>query len=285
MAQQTCSQLQADIARSNAPNTGFNFNNLTPAGLVSSIGDAFGSRNKTQSFNTNINNTSISTTDIKNIFNNCSNMSSSTQINNISSSPECLDSVGRLCNGNFECIRNLTSVSGINQENNKTVNQDCIINSLIRTISSKNVSMENAAQLLLLQEAKGLMTSNDNLTSNCNQVNNNITSNAFLSAIANCANKSASEQINTITACGNNISGTIQRNQGNSIFKCYVEQGLFSEDTIGVKSFNKALLRTTQKADSSMSSMSSIMIIVVLIILGIVGYIMYQNKKKQHMQQ
>lgn len=284
MAQQTCSQLQANIANSNAPDTGFNFNNLTPGGLITSLGNAFGSRNKSQTFNTNINNTSISTTDIKNIFNSCSNVSSTTQKNNITSSPECLSQVGKICNGNFACIKDLTTVSGINQENNQTVNQDCIINSLIKTISSKDVSMENAAQLLSLQESKGLMTSNENLTSNCNQVNNNISSNAFLNAITNCSNKSASEQINTLTACGINVSGTKQNNTGNNVFKCYVEQGIFTEDNIKVKSFNKANIATKQKADSSMSSMSSIMIIVVLIILGIVGYIMYKKKQQQQLQ-
>lgn len=280
MAQQTCSQLQADIANSNAPKTGFDFNNLTPGGLVTSLGNAFGSRNKSQTFNTNINNTSISTSDIKNIFNSCSNVSSATQKNNISSSLDCLNQVGKICNGNFACIKDLTTVSGINQENNQTVNQDCIVNSLIKTISSKDIGMENAAQLLTLQESKGFMTSNDNLTSNCNQVNNNISSSTFLNAIANCSNKSASEQINTITACGINVSGTKQNNTGNNLFKCYVEQGLFTEDNIKIKSFNKANITTKQKADTSMSSMSSVMISVVFIILGIVGYMMYKKKQR-----
>lgn len=285
MAQNACKELQAAIANSNAPSTGFNWNNLTPGGLVTALGNAFGSHNQTQTFNTNINNTSISTTDIQNIFNNCSNISSSIQQNNISSSPECILNVGKICNGDLACIKQLSTVSNVEQANNKTVNQDCIINSLIKTISSKDVSMENTAQLLTLQEAKGLMTHNENLTSNCNQVNNNLSSNSFLNSVNYCANKSASEQMNNIIACGNNISGINQKNQGDAIYKCYIEQGIFTENTMDVKSFNKALIETKQKADSSMSSMSSIVIVVVLVILGVVGYIMYQKKKKQQMQQ
>ena len=77
MAQQTCKQLQSDIADSNADKKGFDWNNLTPGGIIGSLGDAFGSRNKSQTFNTNINNTSISTTDITNIFNSCTNSSQS----------------------------------------------------------------------------------------------------------------------------------------------------------------------------------------------------------------
>jgi hypothetical protein len=46
MAQQTCRQIQADVANANASNNGFNWNNLTPGGLISAIGDAFGSKNK-----------------------------------------------------------------------------------------------------------------------------------------------------------------------------------------------------------------------------------------------
>lgn len=79
MAQQTCRQIQADVANANASDNGFNWNNLTPGGLITAIGDAFGSKNKSQSFNTNINNTSISTTDITNIFNTCTNASSTIQ--------------------------------------------------------------------------------------------------------------------------------------------------------------------------------------------------------------
>jgi hypothetical protein len=283
MAQNTCGQLQAAIANSNAPSSGFNWNNVTPGGLITSLGNAFGSHNQTQTFNTNINNTSISTTDITDIFNSCSNTSSAIQANNITSSPACIESVGKICNGNFACIKNLLSVSDVNQENSKTVNQDCLINSLIKTISSKDVSLENAAQLLTLQNAKGLMTHNENLTSNCNQVNTNISSNSFLNAISHCANKSASEQINNITACGNNVSGISQKNQGDEIYKCYIEQGIFTENNTNVKSFNKANITTKQKADSSMSSMFLIIIIIVFVISGVVAFIMIQNKKKQQM--
>ena len=147
MAQQTCKQLQADIANANASSDGFNFNNLTPGGFVSAIGDAFGSKNKSQTFNTNINNTSISSTDITNIFNTCTNASSSVQKNDITQSPECVDTIGKVCNGNLSCIMELSSVKDIKQTNNQTTKLNCIINNLLKTISSKEVNMENAAQL------------------------------------------------------------------------------------------------------------------------------------------
>lgn len=284
MAQNTCKALQAAIANSNAPQTGFNWNNITPGGMIDALGNAFGSHNQTQTFNTNINNTSISTTDIKNIVNSCSNSSSAIQQNSINMSPGCMESVGIACNHVPSCMKEMLSISDVSQENNNTVDQNCIINNLIKTISSKEVSMENAAQLLTLQEAKGLMTHNENLTSNCNQVNTNISSNSFLSSINHCVNKSATEQLNLINSCGN-ISGVSQNNIGNSIYKCYVEQGIFTENTMGVKSNNKANITTKQKADSSMSSMSSIMLLVVFVVLGVFVYIMYKKKQQQQMRQ
>lgn len=280
MAQQTCKQLQSDIADSNADKKGFDWNNLTPGGIIGSLGDAFGSRNKSQTFNTNINNTSISTTDITNIFNSCTNSSQSIQKNDLSQSPECLDTIGRICNGNIPCMIEMTTVKDIEQQNTQTVKLNCIINNLLKTISSKEVTMENAAQLSTLQKSSGLMTSNNSLTSNCNQVNNNISSNTFLNAITTCANEYSSQQLNTINACGS-LSKIKQKSNNDFFSKCYAGQGIFKEDIVKVKSFNKALISTDQKADTSMSSISSSIMIIVFVIIGIFAYSMYKKKKGQ----
>jgi hypothetical protein len=280
MAQQTCRQLQSAIANSNAPSDGFNWNNLTPGGLVSALGDAFGSRNQSQTFNTNINNTSISTTDITNIFNSCTNSTRTVQENNLSQTPECLDTIGRVCNGNLPCIIEMSTVRNIDQRNAQTVRLNCIINSLIKTISSKDVSMENAAQLNTLQNASGLMTSNSNLTSNCNQVNNNISSSNFLNAITTCANEFSLQQLNNINTCGN-LSNVSQSSTNDFFSECYASQGIFREDTVGVRSFNRADISTSQRADTSMSSMSSIIVIIVLVISGVIAFVMYKKKKAE----
>jgi hypothetical protein len=282
MAQQTCKQLQSAVANANGSSDGgFNLNNLTPGGLIDSIGNAFGSHNKSQTFNTNINNTSISTTDITNIFNSCSNKSSLTQTNSITQSPECILNAGKICNGNLNCIKNITTISDITQENSKSINQNCILNNLIKTIASKNVSMENTAQILAAQKASGLMTSNSNITSNCDEVNNNLTSHSFLSSITHCANETSSEQLNVLNTCGNtNIS---QKNTSNLLNNCYIKQGIYKEDKIGIKSFNKANISTTQKSDSSMSSASSFIIIIIFVVLGVFVFIMYKKKQNQQM--
>lgn len=284
MAQQSCNQLQSAIANMNASSNGFNWNNLTPGGLVSALGDAFGSRNRSQTFNTNINNTSISTTDITNIFNSCTNSSSVIQENNLTQSNECLDTIGRVCNGNLPCIMEMSTVRNIDQRNAQTVRLNCIINSLIKTISTKDVNMENAAQLSTLQNASGLMTSNSNLTSNCNQVNNNISTNRFLNAITTCANEFSTRQLNNINACGN-VSNVTQSATGDFFAECYASQGIFREDNTGVRSFNRADISTSQRADTSMSSMSSIIIVIVLVISGVIAFFMYKKKKGEAVSQ
>ncbi len=284
MAQQTCKQLQSDIANSNADKKGFDWNNMSVGGIVSSLGDAFGSRNKSQTFNTNINNTSISTTDITNIFNSCTNSSQSIQKNDLTQTPECLETIGRICNGNLPCLVEMSKVTNAEQQNTQTVKLNCIINNLLKTISSKEVSMENAAQLSTLQKASGLMSSNKSLTSNCNQVNNDISSNTFLNAITTCANEYSSQQINNINACGN-LSNVRQKSTNDFFSNCYASHGIFKEDTVKVKSFNKALINTDQKADTSMSSISSSIMIIVFVIIGIFAYSMYKKKKAQQMQQ
>lgn len=280
MAQQTCNQLQSAISNANASSTGFNWNNLTPAGLVDSLGNAFGSRNRSQTFNTNINNTSISTTDITNIFNSCTNSTNTLQENNLSQTPECLETIGRVCNGNIPCMIEMSTVRNVDQRNAQTVRLNCIINSLIKTISSKEVNMENAAQLSTLQNASGLMTSNSNLTSNCNQVNNDISSSNFLNAVTTCANEFSTKQLNNINTCGN-VSNVTQDSTNDFFGECYANQGIFREDTVGVRSFNKASISTSQRADTTISSMSSIIIIIVLVISGIFAFIMYKRKKAQ----
>jgi hypothetical protein len=280
MAQQTCRQIQADVANANASDNGFNWNNLTPGGLISAIGDAFGSKNKSQSFNTNINNTSISTTDITNIFNTCTNASSAIQKNDILQSPECIATIGKICNGNLQCITEMSSVKDIDQTNNQTVKLNCIINNLLKTISSKEVNMENVAQLSTLQKASGLMTSNSDLTSNCNQVNNDISSSNYLNAITKCANEYSTMQINTLNTCGN-VSNITQKSTNDFFSECYAGQEIFKEDTVSVKSFNKANIKTEQTADTSMSSASSLVIIIILVISGVLAFIMYKKKQAQ----
>jgi hypothetical protein len=280
MAQQTCKQLQADIADSNADKKGFDWNNLTPGGLITSLGDAFGSRNSSKTFNTNINNTSISSTDITNIFNSCTNSSESIQKNDLSQTPECIETIGKLCNGNLPCLVEMSKVTNVEQQNTQTIKLNCIINNLLKTISSKEVSMENAAQLSTLQKASGLMSSNKSLTSNCNQVNNEISSSSFLNAITTCANEYSSQQINNINACGN-LSNVRQKSTNDFFSNCYASQGIFKEDTVKVKSFNKALISTDQKADTSMSSISSSIVIIIFALVGIFAYSMFKKKKAQ----
>jgi hypothetical protein len=283
MAQQTCKQLQADIANSNADKKGFDWNNLTPGGIINSLGDAFGSRNNSKTFNTNINNTSISTTDITNIFNSCTNSSESIQRNDLSQTPECYETIGKLCNGNLPCLLEMSKVTDVEQQNTQTIKLNCIINNLLKTISSKEVSMENAAQLSTLQKASGLMSSNKSLTSNCNQVNNDISSSSFLNAITTCANEYSSQQINSINACGN-LSNVRQKSTNDFFSNCYASQGIFKEDTVKVKSFNKALISTDQKADTSMSSISSSIMIIIFALVGVFAFMMFKKKKAQQMQ-
>jgi hypothetical protein len=140
--------------------------------------------------------------------------------------------------------------------------------------------MENAAQLSTLQNASGLMTSNSNLTSNCNQVNNDISTDRFLNAITTCANEFSTRQLNNINACGN-ISNITQRATGDFFAECYASQGILREDNTGVRSFNRADISTSQRADTSMSSMSSIIIVIVLVISGVIAFFMYKKKKAQ----
>lgn len=283
MAQQTCRQLQADIANINADKKGFDWNNLTPGGIIDSLGDAFGSRNSSKTFNTNINNTSISTTDITNIFNSCTNSSESIQKNDLSQTSECLETISKICNGNLPCLLEMSKVTNVEQQNNQTVKLNCIINNLLKTISSKEVSMENAAQLSTLQKASGLMSSNKSLTSNCNQVNNEISSSSFLNAITTCANEYSSQQINNINACGN-LSNVRQKSTNDFFSNCYASQGIFKEDTVKVKSFNKALISTDQKADTRMASISSSIMIIILVLVGVFAFMMFKKKKAQQMQ-
>jgi len=287
MAQQTCRDLQADIAGLNGGKKGFDLNNLTPAGWIGQLGDAFGSKNNSQTFNTNINNTSISTTDITNIFNSCSNSSQLIQTNDLTQSPECIETISKACENTKDkllCMREMSTVRDIEQTNTKTIKQNCIINNLLKTISSKDVSMENAAQLDVLQKTGGLMTSNTSVTSNCNQVNNNISTNTFLNAITKCANEYSIQQINKINACGS-LSNVKQRSSSDFFSECYAGQGIFKEDIVKVKSFNKALLSTKQKADTSMVSIGSSILIIVILIVGVFVFIMIKKKKAQSVQQ
>jgi hypothetical protein len=87
-------------------------------------------------------------------------------------------------------------------------------------------------------------------------------------------------QINTLNTCGN-VSNITQKSTNDFFSECYAGQEIFKEDTVSVKSFNKANIKTEQTADTSMSSASSLVIIIILVISGVLAFIMYKKKQAQ----
>lgn len=214
-------------------------------------------RNKTEN---NINNTNVqyldlSAKDIINISNSCSNIASGSQTNVINQDSSCITAAFDICRRkddiiDYKCLeiqKKSVELKNISQSNIADVKVSCQMNNLIKTISSKAATVDNAAAVVAAQKASGIGSQATANTSNCNEVRTDMSSQAYTTLIMNCANQIANKQSNAYSACNGN--GVDQSNNANLMNSCLASNNVFSENIMSsaVKSEFTAIVN--QKAD------------------------------------
>jgi hypothetical protein len=214
-------------------------------------------RNKTEN---NINNTSVtyldlSTKDILNISNSCSNIATGSQTNVINQDAKCIEAAYAVCKRkddtfDYKCIENQKSaveLKKITQSNVADIKVSCQMNNLIKKISSKTATIDNAAAVVAAQKASGIGSQATANTNNCNEVRTDMSSQTYTNLIMSCANEIANKQLNSFNACNGN--GVDQSNNADLMNSCLASNNIFSENIMSsiVKSEFKA--KIDQKAD------------------------------------
>lgn len=200
--------------------------------------------NKTNDMVRNIVNTNLSSCDITKISNDCKNTSASVQINEIDTT-QCK-----------YCENNLCTLKDITQRNIAEASQTCTIQSAIETLLKKKSSVDSQALAQVLQKSQNpLSGGNDTKIENCNVLNADMSSVAYMEQRSECANNLAIDQKNSLKACGSAID-VIQENQFKSLQSCLM--GTDVSKTEETKSDTKTKTETKTDQTSTGVDLSSI---------------------------
>lgn len=213
---------------------------LTPWGAVASMVSDLGSKNENLNQLRNITNIDLSNNDIINSINKCDNAFTGAQINKID-----------LTKCQY-CQLNGCTINGVTQTNVMENNQNCKVQSLIDLLMQKGDSVSNLATAKMLQDSSGIGTSNESKTDTCNYVNKNMSSNRYIQAIQECANKTSYTQTNVFDNCGSAFN-IIQSNTYKNFQDCVLEATTVASDTIKSDTVAKTETDTSQKADSGLN--------------------------------
>lgn len=220
--------------------------------------------NTTDNIVTNIIKNNLSSCEITNIENSCTNNVTATQFNNIDNT-KC-----KYCESH-EC-----SVSGVRQINKATVDQKCTIQASVNSLLKKTNSVDAQALAKVLQQANGLLSGDNSVRNeNCSVIDNNMSSNSYTNIISNCANNLEVDQQNSITFCGK-ITDTIQENAFDAAQSCIVGAGATSTNTADSSTTVKNELDVSQKStglDMGMMMIIAIIVVAVLVLGGGVYYL------------
>lgn len=263
--------------------------NLNP---ITAVGNAYGSKNDSDNAVVNLIKQNIKSISKTIVENKCSNISNTTQSNVYIQSPTCWTSMMESCrnsnNGGVAdpaCLKAMGELldnnKPVSQENINTASSVCEITSAIQAISQQEGSVQNAAVVASMQEAKGLLSGNKSDNFNCNDLNTNITNEQYITSLLSCYNETNLTQSNVLSGCNPNI--TSQVNKNNSVKNCLIKSGIISSNSQSsvVKNDSKAIddqKSTGLSLDMSGSSMIVIYVIIGLVIIGVIFYFYKKNK-------
>lgn len=220
--------------------------------------------NKAEELMRNIINVNMSSCDVTEIQNACSNSSATMQTNIIDNS-KC-----KWCE-THEC-----NIDGVTQTNASTINQRCIVQTAIETLLKKKSSIDAQALAKVLQKADGLLSGDNTVkTEKCNVLNTDLSSQRYLESLATCSNELSLDQNNHILFCGG-ITNVVQDNQYDAFQDCLSTLGV--QTTFDLEADTKIKQETGIEQESSgvtpLSSGISIVIscIICIMLSGVVAY-------------
>ena len=248
---------------------------------IKGIGDAINSKNDSDNTVINIIRQHFKNIQSTMIKNNCSNVSSLKQENRYKEDPICFTALIGACTvnkqqqTNIECVKEvlafLKNRPELTQTNKNVTTALCEINAAIQVIASQEATAQNAAILQSMQEAKGLLTNNKQASFNCNEVDQNISSEQYLKVLLECIAEDSKEQSNIVEGCYPNV--TAQLNDNSGVAKCLLTAGVLQSSAQTAGASNKGDISVSQTATgldigASLASLTPILIICAIVVIG-----------------
>lgn len=227
--------------------------------------------NTSDSLMRNIINMNLSTCDITKIAEDCANSVASLQANEIDNT-QC-----------EYCKTNLCEIKHITQEQIVKISQTCTIQSAIETLLNKKANVDTLALASVLQEAQSVLSGDNTFkTENCNVITPDLSTASYIEKIANCSNKMAVDQKNSLKFCGN-VTEIVQRNSLESYQDCLVSSDLYIKQDVQSEASTKQETVATQKTTgiTPMSSASLLICVCLLLLSSAAGAVVAYKMKKQ----
>lgn len=241
---------------------------FSPVGFI----EALGNKATKDEMTVNVTNMGLTMEDMIKIHDECKNEMSSDQVNKIVQSPECIKEYTALCGllsddkSKMECIKSMPKIENINQSNVLKSQMSCAINKVVDKLSQQSPTVDNVAKMITIQEQSGLMNKNESITSNCNEVNQNISSKSFLESVSNCINKVSAKQKNALKVCG--ASNITQSNTADMIGDCLVKSGITTKNIASPSVKSKFGSEGTQKSKNTMLFIILFVVIGIVVVIG-----------------
>lgn len=137
----------------------------------------------------------------------------------------------------------------ITQSNTLSAEQNCALDGALDLLNKAALDTNLMAVFQKVQEAKGLMSSNENNTNACNVVSTTVNSSVYSKAYQHCANQLNLAQSN-ISKC---VSSTDQANNATMTQTCMAKQGVQSSTDTAVAVTSNTQL-TTKSASSGLTT-------------------------------
>lgn len=254
-AAQACKQISSQAQNITAAANG-------GAKLINSILGPFSPKNYVSDNDTasqlrNVLGMDLSSNDISTINNSCKNISTGIQSNKLQTDqcPYCREcKTGNCC-----------PISNVRQSNVASSNQTCIAKALIDVLRQKHNTVEASAAAKAVQDATGLLASNTSSTDQCNYVNTDMSSEAYLEQINKCSNTSSIDQSNNIGAC-DAVFNVLQENSLANFQKCLANSTTELKEEIKSNVAAKTESYVEQHATGLDLGSCSISVIVIVII-------------------
>lgn len=217
------------------------------------------------------------------VSNKCDNISTIVQENIDAQPPICTEMIFRNCQNpftgesNIECLKIARDIlkdrQRLKMANRNNVSNICEINAAMQVIASQEATAENAAFLQTMQEAKNFLTNNKSEGFNCNEINQNITSEQYLKVLLKCFQESAVRQGNYLTGCHPIV--TEMTNDNNEIKSCLLSAGILMKSSQAGSLSNQSAIKTGQIADTmaSLTSSAASLPIIIMCCILIIGSI------------
>jgi hypothetical protein len=216
---------------------------MTPWGAVSNAIDKIGAENDIKQQMRNILNIDLSSNDVMEISNTCTQKSTVEQTNTIKWDPACLANpiiAQAIANGTIK-------LTNIKQRNVAETEQKCIMQALLDVVSKKQASLENLVAAEALSKAEGLGAKNTVSQDTCNIVNKDMSSNDYINMTQSCNNEVFANQTNEIFACSG-MEEIVQENLSTQKQECLQKAGVIKASDATAEVSNTTQLSATAEA-------------------------------------